>query len=271
MSCTSSADEGSEYVFAFQVDQLAILETTIGAPSGATPAFGLHANGCEADAEQYCSLQSPWRAIVEPGQTYHLKVQAGTEATDTTFTASFDLQEAACLPGEQICRDGNSERCVRGTSVDAYSCAGDCTTEASCSGDACDAALTVEPVVGGGAVRLEGDRWAYTHQWNAADLSDCEASDAIGTGDTTAMELFVRVPNLQAGQTLEVSDAVASGSYLYFVLDDCAATSCRTAMFVDEVGENRLVWEVPTNGDYLVVIEATSNTSRPFQFDFLLR
>jgi hypothetical protein len=42
-------------------------------------------------------------------------------------------------------------------------------------------------------------------------------------------------------------------------------------MFIADGGENRLVWDVPADGDYIVVIEAVSSTSRPFQFEFMLQ
>jgi hypothetical protein len=276
MSCAFSGEGSGEgrgaYIFAFEVAEVAILKMSVSASTTDPLSFGLFEGSCVEDAESYCSRQSPWRTVVEPGTRYFLKVQAGDDTVNNTFNASFGFEEAACIPGETTCSESTSNRCVQGTSVETYSCAGECSDAESCAGDACETALMVEPVVGGEPVSIQGHRWAYTHQWNAAELSNCEASGAIGTGGTTDMELFVRVPGLEVGQTLDVSHPSDAGSYLYFVLDDCAASSCRAAGFVDEATEeNRLVWDVPEDGDYLVVIEALSSTSRPFQMDISLR
>ncbi len=270
-SCAPSGQNRGEYIFAFEADTLAILEVSVSATTTDPISFGLYEESCDTNAELYCSQQSPWRAIVEPDKTYYLNVQAGEDTPTNTFNVSFSFEDAACVPGEASCTDGAVEHCQQGTEVDTYSCAQDCSAQDDCTGDTCEAALTVEPTVGDTPVTLRGDRRAYTHQWNAADLSDCEASESLENGDTTAMEVFARVPNLLAGQTLTVGDASGSGSYLYYVIDDCAATSCRQAMFIDDNGDNRLAWDVPEDGDYIVVIEALSSTSRPFQFEFALQ
>ncbi|QDG51728.1 hypothetical protein FIV42_13515 [Persicimonas caeni] len=270
-SCAPNGDNRGEYVFTFRAEELAIAEVLVSASTTAPISFGLYENSCEADAELFCSQQSPWRAIVEPQHTYYLKVQAGQDTPDKAFNISIGLEPAACIPGETTCSDGASEACVQGTSVETYSCAGDCSSGDACNGDTCETALVVEPTPSGQTVVVQGDRRAYTHRWNAADFTGCEASETLENGDTTAMEVFARVPSLLAGQTLTVADASGAGSYLYYVLDDCAATSCREAMFIDDGGENRLVWDVPADGDYIVVIEALSSTSRPFQFEFMLQ
>jgi hypothetical protein len=271
MSCTPDGERRGGYIFAFEVDETAILQMSVSATTTDLLSFGLFDDGCGSDAESYCSGQSPWRAIVEPDTTYYMNVQGGEDSVNKAFNASFGFEETVCTPGETTCSDSTSKRCVQGTSVEPYSCAGDCSDAQSCAGDTCQTALSVAPIVGGGPVSIQGDRWAYTHQWNAAELSGCEVSAEIATGETTAMELFVDVANLEAGQTLEIGHPDGVGSYLYFVIDDCAATSCREAAFVDEAGDNRLVWQVADDGDYTIVVEALSTTSRPFELDFLLR
>ncbi len=261
-ACASGADSAGAYTLAFTVAQAAILDVQISSADPNAPVFELRKASCAtADGALYCADRPGYRAVVEPDTPYFLRVEGAADTVDEPFHLTYKLEHLECMPGEATCSAGSFDQCVQGTSTRSYACAADCADAASCQGDACADALEVAVPADGSPAHVQGDRQAYADHFDATALQGCEP-----TGSPGAMDLFMHVTGLHAGTTLTVTNT-ATGSYVYYVLDTCAATSCRASMFVDPDGDNRLQWQVPADGDYIIVAEALSNTGRPFAFD----
>lgn len=270
---TTTCDPGTSNtgvrVYSFQVETLSRVElwTTL-SPS----TFDLRAGGCESPSEVLtCTSGGQYTAELQSGQTYHLVVW-GDINIGASFTLRATVQEAVCSVDDgDWCENGEYNECVQNVSVRSSACIDDCLSGTQCRGDICAGPIPVD-MSSGATVTHTGNTRAYTSEFDADPIARC-ATDGPGNADgpsTPNAEQFFEVSGLSAGQTLVV-DSKLQGDYAFFVLESCGANECVGAADSDDAGNDRLVWEVPADGSYIVVVEKFSVTNQNFEFSFELQ
>jgi hypothetical protein len=266
-SLATTCDLGSGgtgvHVFAVEVDVTSRVEFwTTASPS----VLDLRTGGCDTpDDVLTCTDGGSYTATLSPGETYHLAVWGDINAADFELRAT--VQEALCSVDEpDWCEAGELNECVQNVSIRSFSCVDSCLDESSCSADACASAVTVD-LSSGSTVTHTGDTGAYTSTWSADQMPQCGFSDGSAGPDTQFAETFFEVTGLTAGQELTV-ESTSSGDYAFFVLQDCSANECVEAVDGDDSGNQRMVWTVPQDGSYIVVVESLAAGDRSFDFEF---
>lgn len=263
-SLDSTCDVGSVdtgvHVFTFETDT----DARVSLWTSLSPSrLDLRRGGCTSpDDVLTCTGGGTYNFNTSAGQTHHLAVWGDFNHGD--FELRLEVTEAVCNPDEpDWCEDGQIKECRQGTSIDTNDCLDECSGDAACGADSCASAITVD-MSATSEQTFSGDQHAYTSTWNASGRSDCGTSPGSPGSDTSNEEVFLEVTGLSAGDELIV-ESLGSGDFVFFVLDDCSADSCLFASDGDS-GDERLVWQVPAAGTYIVVVESWQRRSRPIEF-----
>lgn len=269
--CFENTPPTDQKQFAFQVSAPSLIEFTVLSEPETTTAFALYKDDCSPQDALFCHTASARTALVEPGPTYILQIDALTTNNAPTYQLTYQLEEAACLPGVPSCENGHFQECIQGRETRAYACANQrCDDALACAGDHCEQAIDILLTEQTPTVTVNGHRRAYTHQWDAAGRENC-ALYGTGPGEATpGGELFFRLPALKEGKTLTIDASTLGGDFGFFILDDCNANRCHATGAYDDELVPRMHWLVPADGDYLAVIEALGASSRPWEYTFTL-
>jgi hypothetical protein len=262
-SCDISSLDSGVQVFAFETDVAARVSVwTSLSPSR----MDLRQGGCaDADDVLTCTDGGNYNFNTSAGETYHLVLWGGVNQGD--FEVRLDVTEALCDPSEpNWCENGQMNECRQGTSIDSDDCLDACADDTACGADACEAAIAVD-LSATNQKTYTGDQHAYTSTWNASGRTNCGMTAGDDGSDTPNEEAFFEVSGLTAGQELVV-ESQGTGDFAFFVLEDCDANSCLAAADADVNGNQAMVWEVPDDGSYIVVVEAWQRRSRTLEFSF---
>lgn len=250
-------------VFSFEVD----VASRVGFFTTASPSrLDLRRGGCdEPDEVLTCTQFGNYTADLQPGETYYLAVWGDFNQGD--FELRANVREAICNPEEpNWCEAGELNECRNAASIETYGCVEDCASETACTGDTCEAAVAVDLSTSSSATHT-GQLGAYTNTWTADQLTDCGFNDSGAGTDTPNAEVMFEVSGLSAGQQLSVA-SVLPGDVAFYVLADCSADQCLAAVDSDDLGDQRLAFDVPEDGTYHVVVESLTGGEREFQFEF---
>jgi hypothetical protein len=280
-ACYTGTGDSGQWLMTFEVREPVIATIDVTSPIGAHPFYQLNRGECLSESPIVCKQEPRHVFIAEPGAVYYLWVEKPNTVNEQRFDVAIELEEFVCFPGELACTDGEVEVCHQGRRWQELGpCIDSCQDETTCRGDACENAILVELSPNGPnrAKHFLGDRYAFTNEWDAQGLPACdlrkdellEGQEDIG-GPTPHGEVFFRVPNLISGQTLSMEAINQTGNYGFYILSDCAATSCLDAGTRDIHLDRKLEWQVTTSGDYVVVIESLGDQARDFEFVFELR
>ncbi len=214
---------------------------------------------CEATASLTCDA-SPSRTFVVPaGETRLITVEPENNSRGT-FELTLEFEELVCLPiGSTTCSGADISRCEQGGLAETvYTCGEACSMD-SCGGDFCENAVEVSSF----PYRFEGKTNAYGDRLDFDDATECyypdgEGEDGMGMGmpfTTVGEDVTFKLTGLTAGQLLTV-DARPSignqGDSAIFVMDTCDKSTCHIGR---DLGDTLTDWEVPADGDYIVVVE----------------
>ncbi|MFP4598538.1 MAG: hypothetical protein ACOC9J_00240 [Persicimonas sp.] len=249
-------------VFSFEVD----VASRVGFWTTVSPSrLDLRRGGCaDADDVLTCTSRGSHTDDLQPGETYHLAVWGDFNQGD--FELSLNVTEAICDPEAPAwCEDGELNECPNSSRIETSSCIDDCADDAACSGDACSSAVPVD-LSNTTTANFTGNLGAYTNTWSADQKDACGFEGGAGF-DTPNGEAIFEVSGLTAGQQLDV-ESVRTGDYAFYVLDSCADDTCLAAVDSDDSGDQRMSFDVPADGSYIVIIEPLTGTDLDFEFAF---
>jgi hypothetical protein len=262
-SCDLGSSGSGVHVFDVEVDVTSRVEffTTI-SPS----VIDLRAGPCSSPDEVIaCTDGGSYTAVLSPGETYHLAVWGDINKGDFELHAT--VQETLCSVDEpDWCEAGELNECVQNVSIRSATCIDGCLDNTSCSADVCTSAIAVD-LSAGTTVTHTGDTGAYTGTWTANQRPQCGFSSGTAGTDTPFTETFFEVTGLTGGQQLTV-ESTNPGDYAFYVLADCTTNECLAAVDDDPSGTQQIVWDVPQDGTYIVVIETLAAGDRSFEFEF---
>ncbi|MBA2662682.1 MAG: hypothetical protein H0U74_10335 [Bradymonadaceae bacterium] len=269
--CFEGARATGRKLYSFRVSKPSIIDLSVNTGPTTTTYMELNRGDCTADDALECTLSNNRRIIVEPNRIYTVLIDARTVAPGLPqYELVYKIEELACYPGVPVCRDGHMQECIRGTSVEAFACAGSvCGTPTSCAGDICSQAIDVE-LSAASQVSFDGHRRGYNNVWDAEDRTGCSFyEDPVGP-PTPGGETFFRLKGLPAGKTLTIDATSLGGAYGFLILADCASEQCLDGGSYNDNFDVLMDWTVPATADYIVVFEALGDSSRPWEVIFSL-
>lgn len=287
MSVVGSAcgfNSAPERVFKFTLSGPARLDLALTPSSALNWAMDVRAGDCDATTSLFCSRNPNTTITANDDKTYFLLVEPLDSAAEGRFQINITPTPLVCLPvGDRKCDGPNLTQCIQGgLEEEELTCAAPCAMNA-CGGDVCDNAIVVNTF----PFDLEGPAEPYTSSFNFSgpntcinpdtaiippDPNDPDATTEPGTPGmptgsiaTPGEDVVFRLPGLMAGQKLTVDASTALGDEsdnAIFVLNTCDPMSCLTAI---DLGDVLSGWNVPANGDYTVVVDRRSGSSKPIK------
>ena len=241
---------------------------------------------CETAEVLLCESDNVISAALQPGQIHTLVAEPTTNSRGA-IEVEVTFEPLACLPiGSARCGDAPNSLMVcaqAGRVEEEASCGAPCE-EGVCGADTCEGAVVVESF----PFRFEGDAQAYGSHLDFVDANTCENPDTeylapdpddpnppdppepgmqSGAISTPGQDVIFSLPGLQAGQKLTVDATSEAGDLAdsaLFVLDACDPMQCRIAL---DLGDKLDGWDVPTSGDYFVVVDRRANQNAAIVVD----
>ncbi len=256
----SSSDSG-DAVFHVTVDEPGFVEFEF-TDAGENPMVAeVRQGSCgEADPDATCetlSEGSSVRFLAEEDTDYFIVVQARHDSTTGEFSADVSTEGVLCAPpgheeGGTYCGEDPDELIACAvTEEEFYECGADCE-DGECQGDHCGNAIEVT-----GSITVEGDMEnpAYFNHFDFEPYPGCtDGSENVGPV-TSGQDVVFYLPGLVEGQDVEVdvsdSDPSVRADAVIGILNDCDEDN---ADCVDGVRGHDMIWSVPEDGDYWVVV-----------------
>lgn len=259
----------AERVFEFQVDKPARITATLKPKSQLNWVMELRKGDCEQNEQLYCSAQvANYIFVVQPGETYYLVAEPRSGDDTGAFDVDFDITPLVCLPvGGLSCMGNDVALCEQGGEKQTtYECASACTAnENRCGGDVCANMINVT-----GSGKYTAKAKAYRNTFNFKDSTKCVNPDTAiqpemgepipnpgdpGNIDTPGQDIAFNLTGLKKGQKVTIDATTAAGDQAdsaIFVLNSCDPTDCRIGL---DIGDKLTQWEVPEDGDYVIVVD----------------
>ncbi|AWV90030.1 hypothetical protein DFR33_103362 [Bradymonas sediminis] len=251
-----------ELVYRFAVEQpsrvrVRALSETIGNWN-----LQINTGTCEASARLACFGSGNQTFFAEPGIEYHLLLEPTNRASTGEVQVSIDTEAFACFPAKSAtCNGDEIERCDVDYTMSSSTCPAGCSDDA-CNGDLCENAIEMDP---SGTMRLEGSLAGLTNAYNFAGRTEC--FDSGEPLPTRGKDIVVALNGLRAGQTVNVDtsqDIGDTNDNAIFIVNGCDSTP--TCLAGGDTFDEKLNWQVPADGDYLLIIDLISNTSDTFTY-----
>ncbi len=258
-SQTENGFSGPENAIQFQLSADANVKIDLSSTSPIDWAMDLRTNCHDPSTSVLCqdpeTLSFPGKA----GETYTIVVEPRSGIDEGTFNLDFEFTASLCSPaGSYSCDGDNLTRCVAGgAAVQNLACPAGCS-DAACIGNTCS-----EPIVVTASTTFSGDSAAYTNVLDFGAQPTC-SPDAVSGISSPGSEVILSLPNLTAGQKVVVDTSMNDeNDNAIFVLETCSdQDSCLAGV---DLGE-KLDWDVPSNGDYFIVIDKITNNPKTFNY-----
>ncbi len=228
------------------------------------PSWEIRSAPCDTGDVPLCSVNRTEEFELPIGK-YFLVIDGRLDSGG--YEVLIESEELVCMPGSATCSNDQVERCVMGTALETFPCFDTCSSDTACTGDTCEDIVSVTIAANGAPYTISGHRRAQSNTWTALDRNGCELFQGDPPPDTQGVDLFVRIEGLTAGQTLNIDAERSDGNYAFFILADCAATSCLHAADFDGNSENKTSWNVTSSGSVVLVVEALGTTEREIEID----
>lgn len=229
-------------------------------------AIELRTANCAPASAGECNRDPQRSFFVEPDTDYFLNISGDTNSSGVRL--KFELFDVVCSAEDNGCTDGVIGKCSEDGSVLRESKCVDACDQDGCMGDSCDNVLALT-VAASGTTTLTGNRSAYTDSWSAENRPGCNLSTAQAPGPTLGPDFVIRLPDLPAGTTVDLSaeNPLSEGVYGFFFLDACDATNCLYARSFDGNDDNRAQYTTAEAGDLYIRVEALGDQERFFAID----
>jgi hypothetical protein len=279
----------NEKVFKFTLSGPARLDLALMPDSDINWVMDLRAGDCDGTSSLYCARNTRTTLIANDDKTYFLVVEPLESASEGSFKLSITPSALVCLPvGDRSCAGDDLKQCIQGgEQEETLRCAAPCT-EGACGGDLCENAIVVTSF----PFDLEGPADPYQSSFNFAGPNTCVNPDTTyippdpndpdanmmpdppgtmtGSIATPGQDVVFKLPGLVAGQKLTVDASTALGDAsdnAIFVLNTCDPMSCLVAL---DIGDVLSGWEVPTSGDYTVVVDRRTSSNQDIKIRLTL-
>lgn len=243
----------------------------------------LHEGTCDSPTRRFCDPSLDTNFFLEPGKEYIL-IAEPRQNQRGSLTVNLEFTPLVCLPvGSTTCEGNTLEICAQGgASTIEETCALPCAMDA-CGGDVCENAISVDslPYMHTGSMEGYFDRFNLNtdntclNPNNAGtpgggDDPDDPEPDPVDPGDLTGriqtpgQDMAFMVKGLSQGDKLFVDASEAVGDTadnVIYIMDSCDYMSCHVAI---DLGDKIDGWEVPADGDYLVVVDRTTDQNNDF-------
>lgn len=239
-------------------------------PSSVRWSFSLRQGSCEESTEIRCVPNTAnFFFNAEADETYYFVVEPLNDTSKGTFTIDVRLTELVCLPiGSRTCAADNGVDGINfctggGGREEFFACpatpGGACSSaQNACGGDGCENLIEL-PVVAGTTYSLESAYESYTDKFNFADAVGCVSPDNNGEANyqanTDGNDVAFRLTGMLAGQKLSVDASTELGDVgdsALFIMTGCDVSTCLYGVDLSDKIEQ---WEVPADGDYVVVVD----------------
>lgn len=278
--CGSGA--APEVGWSFTVDQPVGIASNI-VSAGIAWVIELHEGGCEQPMQRFCDANLDTNFFLEPGKEYVL-IAEPRQNQRGELTIQLDFTPLVCLPvGETSCNGDDLDICAQGGAATiTRSCASPCNMDA-CGGDMCENAITVDtlPYTFSGSVEGYFDRVNFDAENSCLnpnnavvpggpddpdqpDPEPVEPGEPTGRIKTPGQDMTFLVQDLKQGDKLFIdvsSDVGDTADNVIFILDSCDMMSCHIAV---DLGDKIEGWEVPADGDYVVIVDRTTDQDNDF-------
>lgn len=267
-TCSDTGDVSAEYVFAFKLNATAFIDLKVESLSGVDFVVEMRDGKCEAldpndiaDAG-FCRQSGQEVFLARKDIQYFLVVEAQNGMVNGPFEINMGFTPTTCEPGAVSCDADNLVVCEAGTMEASKPCGTGCMTDA-CTADTCDNTIDIS---GTGTFDYKGSLDAFTNSFNAADFKDagCTAPNGDALPTPGAEQIFA-LKNLTAGQRvrIEANDLLEDqNDNAIFIMDSCGANA--QCLAVEEITD-QFDWEVPNNGDYVVIIDNLSDFNKNYK------
>ncbi len=249
-------DESPQAVFSFSVSE--VLNITLDAelinPDLAhRMARDVRVDFCGSQVSSVdCSADTaPQHFLAEPGHDYYIIVEARTGSQIAQLEIDLQTEGVVCHPaGDVSCQSDELVLCHGGDEERFFGCVDGCT-DGTCHGDSCANPIEVRE-----STTVTADLDGYNSNFDFSnDSSNCSSS---GDGISTSGEdLVFWLPELAGGETIEVIRP--DTSYAIGVMETCG-DSPPNCIHGHSSGSD-FEWEVPSEGDYFLVINRYSSSS----------
>lgn len=242
----SHDDESPQAVFRFDVDAPMAINIDAEHTASMNPIVTeLRTDSCQQLPDD--DMCEDWQ-LVEPDRDHYVIVEALQGNLIAEFELTLSAEEAACAPhGATSCQDGHRVSCSMGAAEETLECLDGCD-DAECIGADCS-----NPIEINGSTTLVGE--VYGHR-NSLDLDE-DASCALDIGSTTGQDVVFSMPDLHAGQVLEVIPP-GNGNWVVAVVDDCDMSAEVLECVDGGIDYADFSWQVEQDGDYYVVVTRLS-------------
>lgn len=267
-SCSNSGDVSAEYVFAFKVNATAFIDLKVEAQTGVDFVVEMRDGKCEAldpndvtDAG-FCRTSGQEFFLARKDVQYFLVVEAQNGMVNGPFDVNMGFTPTVCEPGNASCNNDDLVICEGGQMETTKPCGTTCMTD-TCAANTCDNAIELS---GTGTYDYKGSLDAFSNDFDAADYKDAGCTAANGDAmPTPGAEQIFKLKGLTTGQRvrIEANDlAEDQNDNAIFIMNTCGASA--QCIAVEEISD-QFDWEVPSNGDYVVIIDNLSNFNKNYK------
>lgn len=260
LSC--AAGIAPELMYSFSVEEpsrvsFRALSETIG-----TWSLQINRGVCDETSQLTCFETADQTFFAEADVIYHLLIEPSNRATTGEVKIYLETEALGCFPAlSATCNGDEIERCEIDYTPSTSTCPEGCSND-TCNGDTCQNPIEMDP---SGTMQLEGSLAGLTDTYNFNGRDECfESGNALPTRDK---DLVVALNGLSAGQMVHVDaseDVGDANDNAIFIVQDCGATP--TCIAGGDSADEKLDWEVPDDGDYLLIIDHISATSDLFSY-----
>jgi hypothetical protein len=258
LSCASgSADE---LVYTFSLEQAS--RVTINPTSSAVSEWNLQINRgqCETTRRVACFNQGDEVVFLDAGVEYFVILEPSDGATSGQVTLELQTEALQCFPsGSTQCVGDDVQVCQSNFTPLTSSCSFGCSDD-SCRGDTCENPIEMDPI---GSMLVEGALSGFTSEYNFGSRDECFAS---GFGlSSRGSDVTVALDGLSTGQIVHVDASQVAGDFndnTIFIVDSCGSTPACVTGGDDET----LDWEVPADGDYVLIVDTVSESEDSFAY-----
>lgn len=257
LSC--SADPRAPVVFSFSLERASRVSLTASSPGISDFNLQFNQGPCDSAERFVCFNRGSEVVFLDAGVDYHVLVEPGSDRS-TPIKLDIATEVLECFPsGSTRCVGDEVEVCGSGFTPTTHSCAIGCSNDA-CTGDTCESAIPMDP---SGSMRLEGSPSGFRDMYNFGSRDECfESGFSIDSGGP---DVAVALDGLSAGQVVSVDASREVGDVndnTIFIVDGCADTP--TCVAGDDA--EQFDWEVPADGDYVLIIDLVSVSDDSFVY-----
>jgi hypothetical protein len=253
------ASEAPEAAIKFRTEGPGRIDMSIN--SGVEFGYEIRTANCEnSEAALACLTNDEHFFYTTAGLEYYLIFEPRDAQAVAPVEVTLTATEAPCAPpGASTCNGDTREICFISEGIQQKDCAASCN-DGFCEGDTCAGLIDVAA-----SMSFSADSDAYRDRFNFEGDDTCSSGGSTGLA-SPGYDVAFQVTGLTAGQSLTVDASNTNADNYIFVLDACNTSGpCVTAQ---GFGSKLSNWEVPSDGDYVVVVDQSERANVPLNVEF---